>query len=320
MEQISLFALDRKLAGKILRASKFLNTMSRVIPWEVLRKAVEPHYQGQAATGRKAMPLERMLRIYFLQQWYGLSDPEAEDAIYDRRSFQDFLGLDPATDKVPDETTILNFRHLLEDHGLQKEFFARINAHLEKAGLRLQRGTIVDATLIAAPSSTKNAQKKRDPEMSSTRKNNQWHFGMKASIGVDAQNGLVHSVKTGTAKTHDSRLMEDCLHGREEAIFGDKGYAGKGRKQQCRTGGLYYGILDKATAKAPLSQSQKKRNRQLSSVRSKVEHPFAVIKCQWKYRKVRYRGLAKNTGQLFTLFGLYNLFKVRRQLLQLIGA
>ena len=153
--------------------------------------------------------------------------------------------------------------------------------------------------------------------MSSTKKNNPWHFGMKASIGVDAQNGLVHSVKTDTAKTHDSRLMEDCLHGQEEVIFGDKGYADKVRKQQCRTGGLYYGILDKATRKTPLSKSQKKRNRQLSSVRSKVEHPFQVIKCQWKYRKVRYRGLVKNTAQLFTLFGLYNLFKVRRQLLQL---
>jgi IS5 family transposase len=313
MEQISLFALDRKLSGKVLRASRFLDSMDRVIPWKSLSEAIEPYYQGKTGTGRRAMPMERMLRIYFLQQWYSLSDPEAEDAIYDRRSFQQFLQLDPASDKVPDETTILNFRHLLEEHRLQEDFFARINEHLEKAGLQLRRGTIVDATLIAAPSSTKNGQKKRDPEMSSTKKNNQWHFGMKASIGVDAQKGLVHSVKTDTAKTHDSRLMED-------ALFGDKGYADNVRKQQCRTGGLYYGILDKATPKAPLSQSQKKRNRQLSSVRSKVEHPFQVLKCQWKYRKVRYRGLAKNTAQLFTLFGLYNLFKVRRQLLKLTPA
>ena len=320
MEQISLFALDRKLSGKVLRASKFLDSMDRVIPWESLSEAIEPYYQGKSGTGRRAMPMERMLRIYFLQQWYGLSDPEAEDAIYDRRSFQQFLKLDPAVDRVPDETTILNFRHLLEEHRLQEDFFARINAHLEKAGLRLQRGTIVDATLIAAPSSTKNREKKRDPEMSSTKKNNQWHFGMKASIGVDAQKGLVHSVKTDTAKTHDSCLMEDCLHGKEEAIFGDKGYADQTRKQQCRAGGLYYGILDKATRKAPLSKGQKKRNRQLSSVRSKVEHPFQVLKCQWEYRKVRYRGLAKNTAQLFALFGLYNLFKVRHQLLQLTPA
>lgn len=320
MEQISLFALDRKLAGKVLRASKFLNAMNRVIPWEVLTEAIEPHYQGQAATGRKAMPLERMLRIYFLQQWYGLSDPEAEDAIYDRRSFQDFLGIDPASDKVPDETTILNFRHLLEEHRLQERFFEIINAHLEKAGLRLQRGTIVDATLIAAPSSTKNQKKQRDPEMSSTRKNNQWHLGMKASIGVDAQSGRVHSVATATAKTHDSRLMEDCLHGKEDALFGDKGYADTVRKQQCRSRGIYYGILDKATRKAPLSGGQKKRNAQFSSVRSKVEHPFQVLKCQWHYRKVRYRGLAKNTAQLFALFGLYNLFKMRGRLLKLTAA
>ena len=173
-----------------------------------------------------------------------------------------------------------------------------INEHLEKAGRQLKRGTIVEATLIAAPSGTKNQEKKRDPEMSSTKKKNQWHFGMKASIGVDAQNGLVHSVKTDTAKTHDSRLMEDCLHGKEEAIFRDKGDADKVRKQQCRTGGLYYGILDKATRKAPWSESQKKGNRQLSSVHSKVEHPFQVIKGQWKYRKVRYRGLARNTAAL----------------------
>jgi transposase, IS5 family len=317
MEQISLFALDRKLAGKVLRASKFLQTMNRVIPWPSLCEAIEPHYQGKAATGRKAMPMERMLRIYFLQQWYGLSDPEAEDGIYDRRSFQQFLGLDPATDLVPDETTILNFRHLLEAHQLQERFFQIIQEHLGQQGLQLKRGTIVDATLIAAPSSTKNAQKQRDPEMSSTKKNNQWHFGMKASIGVDARSGVVHSVKTGTAKTHDSRLLADCLHGREEALFGDKGYADQERKRQCRQTGLYYGILDKAGRDRALSGRQKQRNRQLASVRAKVEHPFQVIKCQWKYRKVRYRGLLKKTAQLFTLFGLYNLFKVRGQLLKL---
>jgi IS5 family transposase len=317
MQQIGLFALDRKLQGKVLRASKFLDAMDKVIPWDALFEAVGPYYQGKAATGRKALPLARMLRIYFLQQWYGLSDPEAEEAICDRRSFQNFLQLDLAADTVPDETTILNFRHLLEEHKLQERFLALINEHLTKQGLQLQRGTIVDATLIAAPSSTKNQLKQRDPEMSSTKKNNQWHFGMKASIGVDSASGLVHSVRTGPAKTHDTRLLADCLHGQEEAILGDKGYADKERKQQCRKEGVYYGILDKANRSASLSAGQKKRNRQLASVRAKVEHPFQVIKCQWNYRKVRYRGLAKNTAQLFALFGLHNLYKVRRQLLRL---
>lgn len=320
MEQISLFAFDRRLRGKVLRASKFLDSMDQIIPWDLLTQAVAPYYQGQAATGRKALPLERMLRIYFLQQWYGLSDPETEDAIYDRRSFQNFLKLDMAGDSGPDETTILNFRHLLEEHHLQERFFALINEHLREQGLQLKRGTIVDATLIAAPSSTKNRLKQRDPEMSSTKKNNRWHFGMKASIGVDAASGLVHSLKTATAKTHDSRLLEDCLHGAEEAILGDKGYADQKRKQQCRAQGLYYGILDKATRGISLRPGQKKRNRRLAALRAKVEHPFQVIKCQWHYRKVRYRGLAKNTAQLFALFGLHNLFRVRHQLLQKVAA
>lgn len=316
MEQMGLFALDRKLQGKVLRATRFLDSMDKVVPWGMLTQTIEPCYQGKGSTGRKAMPLERMLRIYFIQQWYGLSDPEAEDAICDRRSFQCFLKLDMATDTVPDETTILNFRHLLEKHGLQERFFELINEHLEEQGLQFKRGTIVDATLIAAPSSTKNQLKQRDPEMSSTKKNNQWHFGMKASIGVDTTSGLVHSVKTDTAKTHDSRLLEDCLHGGEEAILGDKGYADTERKKDCRKEGIYYGILDKANRGVSLSTSQKKRNSQLASVRAKVEHPFQVIKCQWKYRKVRYRGLAKNTAQLFALFGLHNLFRVRHKLVQ----
>ena len=288
--------------------------MDRLIPWKNIGDLIAP-FRPNASTGRKAKGTELMLRIHCLQQWYNLSDPGAEDAIKDRLSFQRFLGLDPFVDSVPDETTILNFRHLLEEHNLQEAIFQQINGDLEDKGLLMKRGTLVDATIIAAPSSTKNKAGKRDPEMSSTKKGGQYYFGMKAHIGVDSDSALVHSLTGTEAKRHDSTQRDKLLHGEEQVVGGDKGYADDQYKKQCRSSGIIYAICDKGKRNHPLSGSQKKRNRKLSSWRAKVEHPFQVIKCQWGFRKVRYRGLQKNTGQLFMLFSLYNLFKVRRKVL-----
>ena len=285
-----------------------------MVPWEELSGVIEPYYLV-ARTGRKAKELGLMLRIYCLQQWFGMSDPGMEEAIYDRGSFQRFLGMDLLSDSVPDETTILNFRHLLEEHGLTEKLFERINGRLEKKGLLMKRGSIVDATLIAAPKSTKNENRQRDPEMSSTKKGNNWHFGMKASVGVDAESGLVHHLEATTASVHDKKVMGKVLHGEEKAIFGDKGYVRDTDKREARKKGIYYGVLDKARRGQALSGSQKQQNRKLSSIRAKVEHPFQIIKCQWHYLKARYRGLKKNASQLFMLFGLVNLYRVRRKLL-----
>lgn len=299
---------------KKLRSEKFLDEMDAVIPWDAFLAKVEPHYVDHEL-GRKKMDVKMMLKVYFLQQWFNLSDPGAEEAIYDRNSFQKFLDIDLLADRVPDETTILNFRRLLEEHELQKDFFEIVRDILEGRGLIMKEGTIVDATIISAPSSTKNREKKRDPEMSSTKKGNTYHFGMKGHIGVDAQGGLVHSIQTSTASVHDKKKMEDLLHGEERAIFGDKGYVGKAEKVAARAREVYWGVLDKAARNRSLSSSQKKLNKKKSSIRSKVEHPFQVIKCQWGYGKVRYKGLFKNSMQLHTLFALCNLFKARKKLL-----
>jgi len=310
--QLNFLAIGWK--KKVLKSERFLKEMNAVVPWKRLAALIEPHY-ADGRLGRKPFPLELMLRIYCLQQWFSLSDPAAEEAIYDRNSFQRFLSLDIVGQNVPDETTILNFRHELETHRLTEAIFAEIGAHLAQKGLTMKTGTIVDATLIAAPSSTKNATGKRDPQMSSTRKGNQWHFGMKASVGVDAASGLVHNVATTTASVHDSQVMKEVLHGEEKVLLGDKGYANDAGKREARSRGICWGILDKAKQGHKLSGKQQWRNRHWASVRAKVEHPFRVIKCQWGYRKVRYRGLVKNTAQLWSLFGLANLYLARRKLL-----
>lgn len=299
---------------KQLRREKFLSEMDQVIPWSEMLHAIRPHYHDNVV-GRPAKDLLMMLKIYFLQQWYNLSDPMMEEEVCDKISFQKFLNIDLLSDTVPDETTILNFRHLLEEHRLQEQFLEIVNALLTQRGYFMRKGTIVDATLIAAPSSTKNVEKKRDPEMSSTKKGNQWYFGMKGHIGVDADSGLVHSVKTTTAKVHDRDALPHLLTGEERAIFGDKAYGKKEDKVAARRNGVFYGIADRGKRSHPLSSSQRKKNRKHSSVRSKVEHPFHVLKNLWHFRKVRYRGLAKNDLQLHALFALCNLYLVRKRLL-----
>jgi IS5 family transposase len=299
---------------KRLRCEKFLEEMDKVVPWEEFQKETEPHYV-EKETGRKRMDLLMMLKIYFLQQWHGLSDREAEEMIYDRNSFQKFLGIDLLSQAVPDETTVLNFRHLLEAHKLQERFFAVVNERLEAKGFLMKEGTIVDATIIAAPSSTKNQEKKRDPDMSSAKKGNQWRFGMKGHIGVDSRSGLVHSLKTTAAKESDRTPFRKLLHGKEKAIFGDKAYGKQEDKREFRKSGVLRAVKDRASHKHPLSSAQRKRNKKFGAVRAKVEHPFQVIKCQWRYVKVRYKGLFKNTVRLFSLFALANLFRVRKMLL-----
>ena len=300
---------------KKLRCETFLNEMDTIIPWEQLLSVIEPHYVHQD-TGRKRKELKMMLKIYFLQQWNDLSDPAMEEAIYDRCSFQKFLDIDLLSDRVPDETTILNFRHLLEEHQLQEEFLNVVNAVLEKKGFLMRKGTIVDATLIAASPSTKNKDKKRDPEMHQTKKGNQWYFGMKGHIGVDVDSGVVHSVEGTAANVHDRIKLRSLLHGEEKAIFGDQGYASDEDKDMCRKFGVvHWHVNDRGKRGRPLSHGQKKKNRKRSSVRAKVEHPFRIIKDQWGHRKVRYRGIEKNTLQLHTLFALANLYMKRKQLL-----
>jgi len=313
MYQNSFLAIAQN--KKSLKCERFLQEMNRIIPWDVLLQMIEPYYPVKEL-GRKKKTLLMMLRIYFLQLWYSLSDPGVEEAIYDRMSFQKFLGIDLLSEAIPDETTILNFRHLLEKHKLQEKFFNRINVMLEKKGLLVREGTIVDATLLAAPSSTKNESGKRDDEMSSTKKGANYYFGMKAHIGVDTKAGLVHSVIATTAKVSDRKKFHELLHGEEKSIFGDKGYASKEDKRAARDAGMAWCVMDKGQPKHPLSAKQEKRNHQYASVRAKVEHPFQVLKCQWKFVKVRYRGLEKNAAQLFAMFGLINLFKVRKVLLQ----
>jgi IS5 family transposase len=299
---------------KLTRADRFLEEMNRVVPWGDLVAVVAPHWGG-AETGRKPTDVELLLRLHCLQLWYNLSDPALEDAVHDRLSFQRFLRLDPLTQRVPDETTVLHFRHLLEKHRLTETIFARVREQLEQRGLLVKSGTIVDATILAAASSTKNQQGKRDPEMSSTRKGAAWHFGMKAHIGVDAKSGLVHRVCTTTASVHDATVMAELLHGEEQVVVGDSAYGNMTLKAQCRQAGLIYLINDKGARSLKLSGKQHRANCRKSSVRAKVEYPFRIIKHLWGHTKVRYRGLAKNAARLHFLFALSNLFQARRALL-----
>lgn len=248
------------MSKKQLRVEKFLSEMEKVVPWKALVKEIIPFYKNQPC-GRKAHDLELMLRIHFLQLWHNLSDPAMEEALYDRLSFQHFLGFDCFGGLVPDESSICRFRHLLEKNGLSQRILSCVNRHLSQHGLTLKEGTIVDATLLQAPVSKKNKAKQRDPEMSSTRKNNKWYFGAKGHVGVQAKGRpIVHTAEFTTAKEHDIKQLENLLHGKEEAVFGDSAYGCKSDKKRCRKSGIYYGISDKGARNHPLSRSQKKRN------------------------------------------------------------
>ncbi len=317
MKQMSLGNNGFDLSAKRTRKREFLDEMNRVVPWADLTMLIEPHYP-KGKTGRPPFGIATMLRIHFMQQWFGFSDPAMEEALHDTPMYREFAGLDAGITRLPDETTILRFRHLLERHHLAGPMLASINELLRGKGLMLRAGTVVDATLIAAPSSTKNADGERDPEMHQTKKGNQWHFGMKAHIGADAESGLVHTVIGTAANVNDVTQGNALLHGDEADAFGDAGYQGIAKRDDA--GDAKWHIAMRPGKRKTLDRSRKSHaildeiERIKASIRAKVEHPFRVIKRQFGFVKVRYRGLAKNTAQLTTLFALSNLWMVRHRL------
>ena len=328
MKQMSLDTTGFERKTKRTRKREFLDEMNLVVPWAELVSLIAPHSPTRSAKGgRPPFAVETMLRIHFLQQWFNLSDPAMEEALYDTPMFREFAGLDMGEDRLPDESTILRFRHLLEAHNLSLQILATVNATLMAKGLLLKQGTVVDATLIAAPSSTKNQDGERDPEMHQTKKGNQWHFGMKAHAGVDADSGLVHSVATTAANAHDVTQAHALLHGEETDVFADSGYRGVEKREEIQAQhpdvnwhiAMMPGkrkVLDKET---PMGAVLEKLEQAKASIRAKVEHPFRVIKRQFGFVKVKYRGLAKNTANLVTLFALSNLWMVRKRLLNMVA-
>ena len=304
---------------KPTKREKFLAEMERIVPWKELYALIEPFYP-KAGKGRPPVGLERMLRIHFLQSWFNLSDPAAEEALYDMESMRRFVGIDLGNEPVPDETTICKFRHLLETHDLGERIFQEVNAHLEEKGLKLSEGTIMDATIINAPSSTKNQDKKRDPDMHSTKKGNQYYFGMKIHVGVDRESRTVHSLVTTPANVHDSKMVEDILHGEENAVFGDSAYMGKTDEIAKKAPQALDLTQTRGTKNKKLTEEEKERNRLLSKTRSRGEHIFLIAKRIFGFSKVRYKGLSKNTNFVFVLFALSNLYMVRRGLLATTGA
>lgn len=311
------FAMHRKATKRDL----FLAEMDRVVPWSTLCAVIEPYYPKvrEDGAGRRPIGLERMLRIHLLQQWYALSDPGVEEALYDSEAMRRFVGIDLGREGAPDESTVLQFRHLLERHGLAKQMLAEVNRYLAGHGMKLSRGTIVDATIIAAPPSTKNQGKARDPEMHQTKKGNQWHFGMKAHIGVDVNTGLVHTVTSTAANVADVVEVPNLLRGNETSVYGDAGYTGADKRVKPKRGRAWF-IAEKrskvmAIADAELRDLVDQIEHKKASVRARVEHPFRIVKRQFGYLKVRYRGLKKNGAQVLTLFALANLWMARRTML-----
>ncbi|MCX7150655.1 MAG: IS5 family transposase [Rhodocyclales bacterium] len=296
--------------NRATRKAEFLSRMESLMPWAEFGALIEPHYP-KAGNGRPPVGLERMLRMYCVANWFNLADEACEDALYDVPVFREFCRIDLGRERVPDATTLLHFRHLLEKHNLGAALFAKVGELLLANGMRLSGGTIVDATLIAAPPSTKNQEKSRDPEMHQTKKGNEWHFGMKLHIGADSQTGLVHSASVTAANVHDSHEVPNLLHGEETRFYGDSAYRGKQQRERLKE------IAPKAKdftnkrayRNCPLTDADKETNRRKSSVRSKVEHPFLTLKRLWGFAKVRYRGLAKNANRAFAMLAMLNINK-----------
>jgi len=320
MKQISLASSGFERRAKKTRKQIFLQEMNQVVPWTELVALIEPHAPRPGARGgRPPFGVETMLRIHFLQQWFNLSDPAMEEALHDTPLFRQFAGLDIGEDHLPDESTILRFRHLLERHRIAEQILAGVNAMLTARGLMLQAGTVIDATIIAAPSSTKNKEGKRDPQMHQTKKGNQWHFGMKMHIGADADSGLVHTPVGTAANVHDITQAVHLLHGQESDVHADSGFRGVHKRPEiikthpdvnwhvAMTPGKRR-ALDKDSLVGELTDALERTK---AGIRAKVEHPFRVVKVLWGHAKVRYRGLAKNTAQFTTLFALSNLWMVR---------
>ncbi len=295
------------------RWMKFLDQLDKVIPRDKLEREIDQKITKHNVW-RNRFPTKTMLKVYFLQLWYNLSDPETEDAIYDRVSFQKFLDMDILKDKAPDESTILRFRHFLEDHKLQKRMFKVINQLLEKEWLLIKEGTTVDATILPASSSTKNKDKERDPEMHSTKKGNNYYFGMKAHVGTDSSNGMIHSVECTAANVHDSVPIDKLLHGEEKVIYGDSAYMNQEKCGYYKKLWVAYHVCKRGSRWKKLDQLDKWLNRIFSETRARWEWAFGVIKNQWKHRKVRYRGIYKNHMQRYMLAGLSNLYMMRKKL------
>jgi len=299
---------------KKTRRAIFLEEMEQVVPWGELCALVEPHYPTPGK-GRPAVGVERMLRIYFLQQWFNLSDPAVEEALYDSALMRQFVGIDLGREPVPDETTVCKFRHLLEEHQLGEQILGRVNLHLQSRGVRITTGTIVDATILHAPSSTKNREQQRDPEMHQTKKGNQWYFGMKAHVGVDSKTKIIHTAVATAANVTDSTMLPDLLHGEETRVWGDQAYRGQSQViKECAPRAQDH-THRRYRYKNEIDEQERARNRTKSSVRSKVEHVFQVIKLKFGFVKLRYRGLKKNAHQLFVICGLVNLFLSRKKLM-----
>lgn len=302
---------------KKTRREQFLEDMNIVVPWQELVSIIEPFYPKGDGPGRPPVGLERMLRIYFLQNWFNLSDPAVEESLYDMRVMREFVGIDLGEEPAPDETTVCKFRHLLEQHELTEKLFLTVNHYLSLNGMKVSSGTIVDATIISAPSSTKNKDKERDPEMHQTKKGNEWHFGMKMHIGVDSRSGIIHSVKSTSANVHDSQVIEELLHGEETRVWGDSAYTGQ-RDRVLNKAPHAQDFTNKRGARGrPLSGQDKKQNTTKSKVRARVEHPFLISKRVFGFTRVCYRGLKKNAARVYTTCALVNIYRCRKKLLRL---
>jgi IS5 family transposase len=330
MKQTSFASAEFAGKKRKTRRERFLAEMDLVVPWARLEALIEPHYPKSGKVGRPPIGVPRMLRMYFLQQWYTLADEALEDALYDSQAMRDFVGIDLGRENVPDATTLLKFRRLLEQHDLTAAILAEVNAHLSERGLLMRQGTVVDATIIAAPSSTKNDEGKRDPEMHQAKKGNQWHFGMKMHIGVDAESGLIHSVVCTAANESDVAHAHELLHGQERQVHGDSGYTGLDKRDEITAAqnddrlrkGIDWRIAMKrgqikAVPEGPLKALHEWFERRKAQVRAIVEHPFHVVKNLFKYRKVSYRGIAKNRSRAHAQAALANLYIARRRLMAL---
>jgi len=320
-KQLGFGDYEQTTAKKRTKRERFLGEMEKVVPWKALLELIEPHYPKTSSKGgRPPYPLATMLRIHLLQQWYDLSDPAMEDALIEVPTMRRFAGIDMISDRIPDETTILSFRHLLEKHELGQQIFEVVKAYLKANGMAMKQGTIIDATLIAAPSSTKNQKRERDPEMHQTKKGNQWYFGMKVHIGVDSKSGLIHSVETTAANVHDLTPAAELLHGEETVVYADAGYQGIDKRSEMQGRGIGFRVAMRPGKRRALPDTPEGRVDDMvetakAHFRAKVEHPFRVMKRQFGFQKTRLRGMLKNRCKVNVLAAISNLFMVRHQLL-----
>ena len=320
-KQLGFGDYEQTTAKKRTKRERFLGEMEKVVPWKALLELIEPHYPKTSSKGgRPPYPLATMLRIHLLQQWYDLSDPAMEDALIEVPTMRRFAGIDMISDRIPDETTILSFRHLLEKHELGQQIFEVVKAYLKANGMAMKQGTIIDATLIAAPSSTKNQKRERDPEMHQTKKGNQWYFGMKVHIGVDSESGLIHSVETTAANVHDLTPAAELLHGEETVVYADAGYQGIDKRSEMQGRGIGFRVAMRPGKRRALPDTPEGRVDDMvetakAHFRAKVEHPFRVMKRQFGFQKTRLRGMLKNRCKVNVLAAISNLFMVRHQLL-----